>query len=244
MKKTSRAGMIARAKELVSGNPEMMRLAGWFLIVDAVVGVENPFDGQDKRKGIFGVLSGLVGLIFFLCIFQFVFLGVMGTNHLDDPTPMTATVKYVDSSGSSDGSSTCTIHYQYEVDGKTYDGSTNASSSNFCGFHPNSELTGYYDKTGPSVSVLSVEKNLDGLFKYAFYGVFAIVGVGLVLSLARIIAELVVGRHLIRKAKELGASSGSFTEMVGQVREFAPQFFQNRKPSASPSTGMTSWSDE
>jgi hypothetical protein len=119
---------------------------GGVLILDGLIGIENPFQGK-KRPGIFGSLGGvLFGLVFFF-IPTFV-NGISGLNKMTAVT--TATVESVSrGSSGSDGSSSCSVTARYTVDGRVYEQQSSFSSSSMCGLATGSTIQINYNPDQP-----------------------------------------------------------------------------------------------
>lgn len=126
------------------------------------------FYGIGKGATIFMMLIGL----------PFMLIGIIGgipqlINHRSASTDGQVTKVIESQSTDSDGtrSTTCTLGYTFDVDGKSYANTTGMSSNTYCGLSEGTTAKINYNPDDPTDNAYS-----DGLFSVVFFGIFAAVG--------------------------------------------------------------------
>lgn len=216
--------MLAGAEQAVGG----------LLIIDGLVGIDNPFGGK-KRPGIFGSFFGiLIGLAFIL--FGGTLFNFTGTQSLTaDANGQVVSIgpPNVDTSTDSDGntstSTTCSMSVAYTVGATDYEQSTKSQSSDNCRETVGSSISIKYnpDKPGEfdTAATVSTVNNIKKIMPI----------VGLLLALTSLITfcirllSIIFGWKILRHGRNLaktlpnGEGIGS---QISQIREeFKKTFF-------------------
>lgn len=192
---------------------------GGVLILDGLVGIDNPF-GQNKRPGIIGSLL-LVG---FGVVFMFIptfFSTISGTKTMTATTE--AQVVSVGSPvSSSEGGSTCSLVVEYSVDGKAYQSPSSMSSSSSCQLRPGETVTVNYDPEKPSR--WTHDKEQLGLFLMIFFVTGLVVAISGAITFLLRLLSMVLGWKLLRSGRALAATLPSSTSLDTIINEVKRDF--------------------
>lgn len=207
---------------------------GGLLILDGVIGIDNPFGGK-KRSGIFGSFIGvLIGIA--IIFFGGLFFNLFGTQKLTADTTGQITAigapqshTETDSDGTKSTSTTCTMAVSYTVDNKSYTQSTATGSSSNCNAVVGSNIAIKYDPASPNnFDTASTVNTFNAIKKTApFVGLLVLIAslVTFVIRLLSIIFGWKLLRHGRGLAKTLPGGSG-LKSQISQIRqEFKKTFF-------------------
>lgn len=201
---------------------------GGLLILDGFVGIENPFDGQNKRAGIFGSLIAIIlGCVF---VFGQGLLGnFLGFNKMTGETTATvvsvgaatATTNTTNSDNTS-SSASCPMTVKYSVNGQEYTNQSSASSSSQCSLAPGQTVTVNYDPNNPGAWVydLGTIKMLFGIFPLAG-GLIALSGL---FTFAIRLASIIFGWKILRSGRALAATLPVGTNLDTMKNEIRQNF--------------------
>lgn len=191
---------------------------GGLLILDGVIGIDNPLGGT-RRSGIFGSLMGIaLGLVFVLS--GNFMSNVFGLNSMSATT--TATVTSVNQPSSSSSDSSCTLQAAYTVAGKEYTQTSSSSSSSACGLTVGQTITINYDPNSPGKWAYDV-----GTLK-ALLNIFPIVGaivalISLVTFVIRLLS-IIFGWKLLRSGRALAKTLPAGTDLSTIKNEIRQNF--------------------
>lgn len=210
---------------------------GGILIADGLFGLENPFDGQKKRPGIFGTLAGMVvGVVFMLAP---VFGNFIGLNKMTATTAAEVVTVGQNTSPSTDGGQSCPLTVKYTVDGQEYTKQSNLQSTANCSLVPGQQVQINYDPANPGSWAYDL-KTLGLAFKVFFWvGVFALV-TSMITFIIRLLS-IVFGWKLLRNGRKLAASLPQGTDLKTAVEEIKKNFssmvfnFPGSQPTAQQS---------
>lgn len=212
---------------------------GGLLIVDGLIGIDNPV-GNGKRSGIFGTFIGM--LIGLLLLIGSGFLGsAFGTKYLTAET--NATVVSVSQSSSSStnnnqnsGSGSCNAVAQYSVDGKQYSTQSSYGSSSLCSLSQGESINIKYNPEKPDAWGYDVD-TINKVFSFLpWIGliIFLISGFTFVIRLLSII----YGWKLLKSGRKLAKTLPEGTElnsMVDEVKKtFSSGIFNGSASATSP----------
>lgn len=208
---------IAKAKTLLNDYKQKepatyaaaQQAAGSILILDGLIGIENPL-GHKKRHGIFGALLGVVfGIVFMLAPTWF---GDMsGISKMTAST--TGTVVSV-SNNSSDN--TCAVTAKYTVGSTEYTRQSSSSGSSECGSSAGESIVVKYNPNQPASWSSSVTTVNNFLKLFTYMGVIIIIS-SLITFVIRL-TSIIVGWKLLQDGRALAKTlPGSIT--IGNLIE-------------------------
>jgi hypothetical protein len=216
--------MLAAAEQAVGG----------LLILDGIIGIDNPFGGK-KRSGIFGSFIGvLLGIAFI--VFGNLFFNLFGTQVLTaDATGQITKIGApqshtdTDSDGNKSTSTTCGMTVTYTVDGKPYTRSTKTESGGNCNEAVGSNVAIKYNPTNPNdFDTASTVDTINTIKKFSpLIGIFILL-VSLVTFIIRLLS-IIFGWKILRHGRNLARTlpgGGDIGAQISQIRqEFKKTFF-------------------
>lgn len=200
---------------------------GGLLILDGIVGIDNPFGGK-KRPGIFGSFIGvLLGIA--IIFFGGALFGLFGTQKLTaDATgqiiaigaPQTHT--NTDSNGNNSTSTTCSMTIQYTVNGTAYTQATKSESSSNCNAIVGSSIGIKYNPANPkdfetagTVNTINTVKKFSPLI-----GLFVLLASGVTFTIR--LLSIIFGWKILRHGQELAKTlpnGGGLGSQISQLRQ-------------------------
>lgn len=207
---------------------------GGLLILDGIIGIDNPFGGR-KRSGIFG---SFIGVLFGIVIIFFggLFFNLFGINNLTaDATGQVTAIGAprvetdTDANGNKSTSTTCSMTVQYTVSGKEYTQATKSMSSGNCHATVGTSVDIKYNPANPSDFDTAGTVNIINTVKKSvpFIGLFVLL-VSLVTFTIRLLS-IIFGWKLLRRGRNLAKTlpnGGSIGSQISQIRqEFKKTFF-------------------
>lgn len=215
-----------------------LQAVGGLLIVDGLIGIDNPLAGK-KRPGIFGTLGGiLVGVVFlFLPFIVNKFTGYKDMTATTSAEVVSVTqqapaqIQQVQNGSTStvnNSQPSCSAVVKYTVAGKEYVQQSGFNSSSYCSFRSGEIIEINYNPDQPGAWIHNV-KQLDTVFKiFKYAGIFTIVFSSFtflvrLLSIVFGIKILMAGR---REAKKLPGNR-DLSDMIAKIRkEFQTSVFK------------------
>ena len=207
---------------------------GGLLILDGIVGIDNPFGGK-KRSGIFGALIGVIlGTI--ILLFGGSFFNLFGTKDLTaDTTGHVTSIGApqthisTDNNGNKSTSTSCSLNVRYTVGEKEYSQPTKSASSDNCNATVGSNVAIKYNPNNPSdYDTAGTVNTINTIKKFLpFIGLFILL-VSLVTFTIRLLS-IIFGWKLLRHGRNLAKTlpnSGNIGSQISQIQqEFKKTFF-------------------
>lgn len=198
------------------------RAAGGILIADALVGLENPFDGVQTRPGIWGRIRTLVPILGFAILWLAVTSFMGGA--IESPTATEPTKATVVSTKDSDGA--CYISYEFTPKGESLrESTTGYGSSSFCKYRAGDTIDILYDPNQTSTTSVASDSSA-GIVKGMRYGpplVIALIAIpqifGILFGIAEIIFGIILLRHASKYSRENLPEGYDTTDLVAEAKE-------------------------
>ncbi|CAN5661662.1 hypothetical protein BH23PAT1_BH23PAT1_2710 [soil metagenome] len=211
--KTSSPASYAAAQQAVGG----------LLIVDGFIGIDNPL-GNNKRRGIFGSLIGVVvGLVF---LFGTGFIGnLMGINKLTATTTAeVVSVSQPTRTGSDDSGSSCTATAKYTVNGKKYSQTASSGSSSACSLTAGQKIDINYDPNNPGAWAYDLATVKTVLKIFPIVG--AIVAIPSFFTFVIRLLSIIFGWKLLKSGRTLAKTLPAGTDLSTIKNEIRQNFAQ------------------
>lgn len=207
---------------------------GGLLILDGIIGIDNPFGGS-KRSGIFGSFIGVLAGVAILFFGGF-FFNLFGTQNLTADakgqitaigTPQTHTD--TDSDGNKSTSTTCSMTVQYTVNGKGYTRPTKSESSGNCNAIVGNSIDIRYNPANPTdFDTASTVKTINTIKKFVpLVGLFIVLVSGFTFTIR--LLSIIFGWKILRHGQKLAKTlpnGGDLGSQISQIRqEFKKTFF-------------------
>ena len=203
---------------------QVRRTVGGVLIADGLTGLENPFDDNKTRPGLFGALGAVLFGVVLLVGVPLLF----GLFTPDTNSETTGTITTVNTGTGSKGGAVCSLIAEFTVNGQTYSAPSPGSSSTACNKRPGDTVTVLYDSADPSRA--TVDEPVLNVLRWVFGGVGVLVIItGLITTVIRA-ASIVVGVSLWRSGSRMmrdNPGTGD-SDLVNQARRAITELLTSR----------------
>lgn len=225
--KNEASGFLNRYKaESPASYAAAQEAVGGMLILDGLVGIDNPFEGKN-RPGIFGTLITIVFGIMFLFV-PTIFGNITGINKMTATTTGTVVSNSQQQStitgtnGQRQTSTTCSATAKYTVNGKEYTQQSSMSSSGMCALATGQSVQVYYNPSQPTQWATDV-KTVGNILKLFFWAGIVVIIVGIFTFCVRLLS-IIFGWKLLRNGRALAKTLPSGTDLSTVVNEIKQEF--------------------